>query len=186
MHGRRHEGDTRSRPSHMPTLAIAFPVFDPIAVSIGPLAIRWYALAYIGGIVLGWWYARWIIKTDTLWGGRSPVSLAAMDDFILWVTVGIIVGGRTGYVLFYNPSFFCRQPVGNPERCGRAACRFTAASSAASRRCCCSAGRTTCRCCRWATSPARSGRSACCSGGSRISSTANYGAASPTRACPGL
>jgi phosphatidylglycerol---prolipoprotein diacylglyceryl transferase len=95
----------------MPFLAIAFPVFDPIAISIGPIAIRWYALAYIGGIVLGWIYARSLIKKERLWGGPPPVSLPQLDDFILWVTVGIIVGGRTGYVLFYNPAFFAQHPA---------------------------------------------------------------------------
>jgi len=95
----------------MPFLTIAFPVFDPIAISIGPIAIRWYALAYIGGIVLGWIYARALIKNSKLWGGPSPITLLDMDDFILWVTVGIIVGGRTGYVLFYNLDFFIQHPA---------------------------------------------------------------------------
>jgi phosphatidylglycerol---prolipoprotein diacylglyceryl transferase len=95
----------------MPYLAIAFPVFDPVAISLGPIAIRWYALAYIGGIVLGWIYARALIKNETLWGGPTPISLAQMDDFILWVTVGIIVGGRSGYVLFYNLPFFIEHPA---------------------------------------------------------------------------
>jgi phosphatidylglycerol---prolipoprotein diacylglyceryl transferase len=95
----------------MPALAIAFPVFDPIAISIGPIAIRWYALAYIGGIVLGWIYARALLKNERLWGGPAPISLLQFDDFILWVTIGIIVGGRTGYVLFYNPAFFIQHPA---------------------------------------------------------------------------
>src|SRR3954452_21337538 len=95
----------------MPFLTVAFPVFDPIAVQIGPIAIRWYALAYIGGIVLGWIYARALIKNEKLWGGPAPISLAQMDDFILWVTVGIIVGGRSGYVLFYNLPFFLQHPL---------------------------------------------------------------------------
>jgi phosphatidylglycerol---prolipoprotein diacylglyceryl transferase len=95
----------------MPFLAIAFPVFDPIAIQIGPIAIRWYALAYIGGIVLGWIYARALLKSEKLWGGPAPISLPQLDDFILWVTVGIIVGGRTGYVLFYNPGFFVQHPA---------------------------------------------------------------------------
>ena len=95
----------------MPPLIIAFPVFDPVAVAIGPIAIRWYALAYIGGIVLGWIYARALIKNEKLWGGPAPVTLAQMDDFILWVTIGIILGGRTGYVLFYNLPFFIEHPV---------------------------------------------------------------------------
>jgi len=95
----------------MPFLAIAFPVFDPIAIQIGPIAIRWYALAYISGIVLGWIYARALLKNEKLWGGPAPISLTQLDDFILWVTVGIIVGGRTGYVLFYNLGFFIQHPA---------------------------------------------------------------------------
>jgi phosphatidylglycerol---prolipoprotein diacylglyceryl transferase len=91
--------------------ALAFPVFDPIAVSFGPLVVRWYALAYIGGIVLGWIYARAIIRNGRLWGGASPVTLLEMDDFILWVTLGIILGGRTGYVLFYNLDHFMQHPA---------------------------------------------------------------------------
>ena len=95
----------------MPFLLITFPVFDPIAISIGPFAIRWYALAYIAGIVLGWIYARSLLKNETLWDGPPPLSLAQLDDFILWVTIGIIVGGRTGYVLFYNLPFFIQHPT---------------------------------------------------------------------------
>jgi phosphatidylglycerol:prolipoprotein diacylglycerol transferase len=94
----------------MPTLAIPFPAFNPIAIAIGPFAIRWYALAYIGGIVLGWIYARAILKSERAWGGPAPISLPELDDFILWVTLGIILGGRTGYVLFYNLPFFIEHP----------------------------------------------------------------------------
>lgn len=95
----------------MPFLTIAFPRFNPIALQIGPIAIRWYALAYICGIVLGWLYARSLVKKERLWGGPAPMTLAQLDDFILWVTIGIIVGGRTGYVLFYNPAFFMQHPA---------------------------------------------------------------------------
>jgi phosphatidylglycerol---prolipoprotein diacylglyceryl transferase len=101
----------RTHDPRMPLLTIAFPVFDPVAFAIGPFVIRWYALAYIGGIVLGWLYARALIKNGRLWDGPSPVSLLQMDDFVLWVTIGIIVGGRTGYVLFYNPVFFVQHPA---------------------------------------------------------------------------
>jgi phosphatidylglycerol:prolipoprotein diacylglycerol transferase len=94
----------------MPFLVIPFPAFDPIAIAIGPIAIRWYALGYIFGIVLGWIYARALIKRPQLWNGASPITLLDMDDFILWVTVGIILGGRTGYVLFYNLPFFIQHP----------------------------------------------------------------------------
>jgi phosphatidylglycerol---prolipoprotein diacylglyceryl transferase len=95
----------------MPLLTIAFPAFDPVAFAIGPFVVRWYALAYIGGIVLGWIYARSLIRREKLWGGPSPISFAQMDDFVLWVTIGIILGGRTGYVLFYNPAFFMHHPA---------------------------------------------------------------------------
>ena len=95
----------------MPLLTIAFPVFNPVAFAIGPFVVRWYALAYIGGIVLGWIYARAMIKTEKLWNGPAPVTLPQLDDFVLWVTIGIIVGGRTGYVLFYNPMFFMQHPA---------------------------------------------------------------------------
>lgn len=92
-------------------LTIAFPVFDPVAIAIGPIAIRWYALAYIGGIVLGWLYARKIIRSERLWGGKAPFTVVDFDDFILWVTLGIILGGRAGYVLFYNFGFFVQHPT---------------------------------------------------------------------------
>ena len=95
----------------MPFLLIDFPVFDPVAIWLGPFAIRWYALAYIGGIVFGWIYARSLVKSEKLWGGPAPITLPQLDDFILWVTVGIILGGRTGYVLFYNLPFFLQNPV---------------------------------------------------------------------------
>jgi phosphatidylglycerol---prolipoprotein diacylglyceryl transferase len=92
-------------------LVIVLPVFNSIAITIGPIAIRWYALAYIGGIVLGWIYARSLVKNDGLWGGVAPITLPQLDDFILWVTLGIILGGRTGYVLFYNFPFFVEHPL---------------------------------------------------------------------------
>ncbi|QPF86017.1 prolipoprotein diacylglyceryl transferase [Bradyrhizobium genosp. L] len=95
----------------MPFLLIDFPVFNPVAVSLGPIVIRWYALAYIVGIVLGWIYARSLIKKERLWGGPAPITLPQLDDFILWVTIGIILGGRTGYVLFYNLPFFIAHPA---------------------------------------------------------------------------
>ena len=95
----------------MHVLTIAFPDFNPIAFAFGPFKIRWYALAYIGGIVLGWIYARALLKSERLWGGPAPMTLLQIDDFILWVTIGIILGGRTGYVLFYNPIFFLNHPA---------------------------------------------------------------------------
>ena len=95
----------------MPFLLIPYPRIDPILVHIGPLAIRWYALAYIFGILIGWAYARAIVRSGKLWGGKSPLSVIDFDDFVLWVTLGIILGGRIGYVLFYNLPFFAAHPL---------------------------------------------------------------------------
>jgi phosphatidylglycerol---prolipoprotein diacylglyceryl transferase len=95
----------------MPLLALPFPDIDPVLVHIGPFALRWYALAYIAGILLGWLYARAIIRSQRLWGGEAPITVADFDDFILWVTLGIILGGRIGYVLFYNPAYFAEHPA---------------------------------------------------------------------------
>ena len=95
----------------MPFLLIPYPHIDPILVHIDPLAIRWYALAYIFGILLGWAYARAIVRSETWWGGKPPLSVIDFDDFVLWVTLGIILGGRIGYVLFYNLPFFAAHPL---------------------------------------------------------------------------
>ena len=95
----------------MPISVLPFPAIDPVLVSIGPFAVRWYALAYICGILLGWLYARTIIANQRLWGGPAPFTATDFDDFVLWVTLGIILGGRTGYVLFYNFDFFLARPV---------------------------------------------------------------------------
>ncbi|HEX9790489.1 MAG TPA: prolipoprotein diacylglyceryl transferase [Kiloniellales bacterium] len=86
--------------------ALTFPAFDPIAISIGPFAIRWYALAYIAGILLAWRYCRWLAS-------RPPVRLSAraIDDFLFWATIGIVIGGRLGYVLFYKPGYYLENPL---------------------------------------------------------------------------
>ncbi|HEY1747350.1 MAG TPA: prolipoprotein diacylglyceryl transferase [Xanthobacteraceae bacterium] len=89
---------------------LTFPHIDPVLISIGPLAVRWYALAYIVGIIAGWIYARAIIASPKLWGGRAPLTVEQYDDFIVWITLGIILGGRIGYVLFYNFPHFRDHP----------------------------------------------------------------------------
>ncbi|WP_337268945.1 prolipoprotein diacylglyceryl transferase [Oryzifoliimicrobium ureilyticus] len=92
----------------MPTTAylaaiMPFPNIDPIAFSIGPLAVHWYGLAYVAGILLGWLYARTLVGNDRLWPhDRSPITKTQIDDFIVWVALGIVLGGRIGYVLFYD------------------------------------------------------------------------------------
>jgi phosphatidylglycerol:prolipoprotein diacylglycerol transferase len=96
-------------------LALPFTNFDPVLIQLGPFAIRWYALAYIAGILLGWLYARAIIRNEKYWGGPAPMTVADYDDFIVWVTLGVILGGRTGYVLFYNLPFFLEHPAEIPQ-----------------------------------------------------------------------
>jgi phosphatidylglycerol---prolipoprotein diacylglyceryl transferase len=98
-------------PAFMPPLALPFPAIDPVLIQIGPFALRWYALAYIVGILAGWLYARALIRREHLWGGKAPLTVADFDDFILWVTLGVILGGRIGYVLFYNPAHFAQHPL---------------------------------------------------------------------------
>src|ERR1044072_3055404 len=92
-------------------LALQFPNFDPVLIQLGPFAIRWYALAYIVGILAGWLYARALINRPRLWGGPAPITPLDFDDFIVWITLGIIFGGRIGYVLFYNPAYFSAHPL---------------------------------------------------------------------------
>ncbi|MBW6398045.1 prolipoprotein diacylglyceryl transferase [Roseomonas sp. HJA6] len=85
--------------------AIPFPMIDPVAVQVGPLAIRWYALAYIAGIVLGWRLARWMVTRTPPVATREQV-----DDYVTWATLGVILGGRLGYVLFYRPGYYITVP----------------------------------------------------------------------------
>ncbi len=86
--------------------ALPFPQIDPVLIQIGPLAIRWYALAYIAGIMLGWKYAVALVKRQP--GFMDP---ARMDDFVVWATLGIVIGGRLGYALFYKPGYYLYHPV---------------------------------------------------------------------------
>ena len=90
---------------------IPFPAINPILISIGPFSVRWYALAYIVGIIAGWFYARAIIASERLWGGPTPFTVTDFDDFVIWITLGIILGGRIGYVLFYNFPHFAADPI---------------------------------------------------------------------------
>ena len=89
----------------MPDLAvIAFPNIDPVIFSIGPFAVRWYALAYIAGLVFASWYMKQLVGNPVLWGGARPtMTRPQVDDFFVWSVLGVVVGGRLGYVLFYNP-----------------------------------------------------------------------------------
>ena len=94
-----------------PLFALPFPAIDPVAFSIGPVEIKWYALAYIGGLVLGWYYARRLVQADSLWGPdiKRPTP-NDVDDLVVWVALGVVLGGRIGYILFYNLPFFLENP----------------------------------------------------------------------------
>lgn len=79
---------------------------------IGPIGVRWYALAYIAGIVLGWRYCVRLVKTPALWGARQPTATPAqIDDLVLWLTLGVVVGGRLGSMLFYNTHVLFTHPL---------------------------------------------------------------------------
>lgn len=93
-------------------MALPYPDIDPNLItlpqvqlgglSLGPFAIHWYALAYIAGILLGWRYAIGLVRNSRLWSAAGPpASQTQIDDLMLWITAGVIAGGRLGYVLFY-------------------------------------------------------------------------------------
>ncbi len=91
--------------------AIPFPQFDPVAIQLGPLVIRWYALSYVIGFWLAFKYMKWLSEQyGPPYGKRAYISRAAIDGFISWGILGVLVGGRLGYVLFYNLPFFLENP----------------------------------------------------------------------------
>ena len=89
-------------------MAWTFPNIDPVALAIGPLEIRWYALAYLTGILLGWWYAFYLVKKDEGKGARP--NRADIDDYLPFAVLGVILGGRLGYILFYQPGYYFSHP----------------------------------------------------------------------------
>jgi phosphatidylglycerol---prolipoprotein diacylglyceryl transferase len=85
---------------------LTHPNIDPVAFSIGPLAVRWYGLMYLAGLAIGWWLgARRIAK------GQAPITRAQFDDLLFLVVLGVILGGRLGYVLFYKPGYYASHPL---------------------------------------------------------------------------
>lgn len=85
---------------------ISYPQIDPVIVSIGPLAIRWYSMAYIAGILFAWWYIRRLTRLP-----NAPMTAAHIDDLVTWGMLAIIIGGRMGYVLFYNLPVYLENPM---------------------------------------------------------------------------
>lgn len=85
---------------------LVFPSFDPVAISVGPLTVRWYALAYLSGFLLGWGHCRALAKRYP--AGPAP---SLYDDFLTWAVIGTVLGGRIGYVLFYQFAMYVREPL---------------------------------------------------------------------------
>ena len=84
--------------------------FDPVLIDLGIIKIHWYSLAYVFGILIGWWYGRLII-TKKIHGSDQENYLKNFDDLISYIIIGVIVGGRLGYVIFYNLTFFLNKPI---------------------------------------------------------------------------
>jgi phosphatidylglycerol---prolipoprotein diacylglyceryl transferase len=95
----------------MPLFVIPYPMISPVLVEVGPFALRWYALAYVAGLVLGWWMARRLVAETGLWGDRSRPTPTDIDDVIVYVALGVVLGGRIAYVLFYNREFYAANPL---------------------------------------------------------------------------
>ena len=95
-------------------LVLPFPSIDPVIFAVHlfgiELAVRWYALAYIAGLLIGWRYVVALCKRPGLWGGTAPMQPQQVDDLLTWMILGVILGGRLGYVLFYQPAFFAANP----------------------------------------------------------------------------
>lgn len=89
-------------------MALDFPAIDPVAISVGPLVVRWYALAYLAGFLGGWKYILYLVGKYQTEEQRPNVQ--DIDDFVPWVIIGVIFGGRLGYVLFYNLPYFLTAP----------------------------------------------------------------------------
>jgi phosphatidylglycerol---prolipoprotein diacylglyceryl transferase len=90
---------------------LIYPEIDPVAIQLGPLAIRWYALSYISGLLLGWWLLVRMLRQKSLWtnlpfSGKTPATADDIGDLFVWATLGVVVGGRLGYDLFYG-IFYC-------------------------------------------------------------------------------
>jgi phosphatidylglycerol---prolipoprotein diacylglyceryl transferase len=96
----------------LPLMALPFPNIDPVIVQIGPLAIHWYGLAYIVGILFAYWYAKRLVTDSRLWaGGALPMKPEDLDDFLVWAAIGVVAGGRIGYILFYDFARYLANPL---------------------------------------------------------------------------
>jgi phosphatidylglycerol:prolipoprotein diacylglycerol transferase len=96
----------------LPLAALPFPNIDPIIVQIGPFAVHWYGIAYIVGILFAWWYGKRLVTNPRLWAnGTLPMKPTDLDDFVVWAAIGVVLGGRIGYVLFYDLARYLDNPL---------------------------------------------------------------------------
>ncbi len=95
----------------MLVLTLPYPVIDPVLLHLGPLAIRWYALAYIAGLVAGWALIRRIVADERYWRGAPRPTADSIDDLLVYCAVGVVIGGRLGNVLFYDPGYYFAHPL---------------------------------------------------------------------------
>lgn len=96
----------------MSGLVIPYPAIDPVALNLGPLAIKWYGLAYVAGLLLGWLYIKRLLSQKHLWrNNQPPFGPDAADDLFLWVAVGVVIGGRLGHVFLYEPEYYLSHPI---------------------------------------------------------------------------
>ncbi len=96
----------------MPLFVLPFPAINPVLLEIGPFQLRWYALGYIFGILAAWWYSRRLVADTRLWGPAGPpLTPSHLDDLVVYATIGIVAGGRIGYVLVYDLQAFLGDPL---------------------------------------------------------------------------
>ena len=95
----------------MSLFVIPFPMINPIALSIGPISVRWYGISYMVGLLLGWLYLRRLVSDPKIWPKSAPLSKSDLDNLIMYVTIGVIVGGRLGSVILYNLGYFFANPL---------------------------------------------------------------------------
>ena len=101
-------------PEHLllPLAALPFPEIDPVLIRLGPLAIHWYGLGYVVGILFAWWYGKRLLSNERLWGPAGPpIKPEDLDDFIVWAAAGVVLGGRIGYILFYDFARYGENPL---------------------------------------------------------------------------
>lgn len=95
----------------MELLTLPFPAIDPVAISVGPFAVKWYGLAYVAGLLIGWYYINRLVTAEKLWGDIARPNTRQVDDLLLYVALGVVIGGRTGYVLFYDLPTYLANPA---------------------------------------------------------------------------